>query len=190
MYRLLLVLCFSSDVRDLGADDFVVRETAEARLTSWSELSFHALDRPFRDPEVRRRAARVRAKVLPDHYPPLSVLGAPLLEWSTVGPDGIRSCVSTCPGPGWELSWFRPDPSHRLYPLVRFYGERARTQHTWRDWHSYHDSCEATRLLTRDLVYAGVPSLFVHAGLRRLSAVEASFRRLPPAPPIPQSAYR
>lgn len=38
-----------------------------------------------------------------------------------------------------------------------YYGERARTQSLWREWHADSDGREATRLLVRDLLTLGVP---------------------------------
>jgi hypothetical protein len=154
---LVLAAVFGQDVQNLGADNFDTRERAEARLTYWGDLTCPLLaGRRFSDPEVSRRARRVVERTLPQDHAHLTFLsGKPLTEWSLseniYGPIGCR------PGDDYRLSWTRPDPQSYLAPLIWAYGERARTQSAWKDWHSNADGRSATRLLLNDLYALGVP---------------------------------
>lgn len=160
LYRLLLALACSGPVADLGAGDFATRERAERLLSRHADLCWPVLPIDSPDPEVRRRARRVRALAVPGHYPPVALLsGRPLPEWGI--PWGEFSAIGRRPGPGWVLAWLRPDARAPLSCVVRWYGERARTQSEWRDWHSDADGREATRLLAGDLLALGVPAPLV-----------------------------
>jgi hypothetical protein len=157
MRYLLLWLAFGADVRDLGADDFAVREAAEARLSRYADLAYPLLARRFEDLEQRRRAERVLAGVFPRTWRPIAMLsGRPLLEWARPGDHNAFSQSGLPPGDGWVLLWLQPDPFAPLAPLVRHYHERARTQTKWRDWMSASDAREATRLLAHDLLSLGL----------------------------------
>src|SRR4051794_5040898 len=113
LYLLFLHAAFAPSVCDLGADDFATRERAEARLTRWADVCWPLLDRPFGDPEVRRRAGRVVGRVMPGDCPPVAALsGWPLPEWYHPVADGrpYPVAIGPCPGPGWRLAYLRPDP--------------------------------------------------------------------------------
>jgi hypothetical protein len=157
MYQIALWLVFSPDVAALASDEYAVREAAEARLSRFADLTWPLLDRSFTDCEQRRRARRVVAQAIPQSYPPLALLsGSPLAEWQM--PATNCHSVGLCPGLGWHMAWVRPDPAAPLGFLIHYYGERTRTQYTWRDWQSAADGREATRLLVRDLLNVGVPA--------------------------------
>lgn len=148
---------FSRDVDALAAPDFAVRQAAEARLSRWAWLTWRLCDRPFADLEQRRRARRIVEHALPRHHPPIAVLaGQPLPEW--VSADGERVQMGGRPGESWRLAWLCPDRRNPLFVLVRRYGERTRSQSAWVDWQLDIDGREATRLLVRDLLRAGVPT--------------------------------
>lgn len=159
-YYLILLCAFGDSVRDLGAESFDQRMTAEARLTHWAHLTWPLLDGQHQDLEVRLRSRRVLAYAGVGCYRPIATLsGKPLLEW--VGPEGGVS-YGPCLDPRWQLAWLRPDQRAPLALLIYHYGERARTQHAWIDWHSIHDSQVATQLLERDLTILGLPPPLVH----------------------------
>lgn len=177
MWEALLWLAFHGDIADLGAEEFTVREAAEARLMRWSDLTWPLLTRRFDDCEQQRRARRIVARTLPTSFPPLSLLsGVPLREWCQG--EAFYGTITPCrPGPGWRLGWLRPDPAAPLAPLIHRYGERARTQHAWRDWAQVADDREATRLLATDLLKCGVPPAGVRALCRWLEAKEEALSR-------------
>ena len=159
MRYVFLWIAFGSDVQALSDNDFAVREAAEARLTRWGDLAWPVLDRHFADLERRRRARRILAQIVPQNTPPIALLsGNPLPEW--ILPD--NTCrIGHSTEPCWRLTWLRPDKHAPLIHIIRFYGERARTQWTWKDWQIDRDGREATRLLARDLTAVGVPPIFV-----------------------------
>lgn len=168
MLTLLLSLFFASDVQDLGSDSFAAREGAEARLRAHSWLAWRACDRPFADPEQRRRAARVVEHGLgAGPWAPLSLALTPQEAvreyWSHLERDGYLEtrfcrCQDQEPGPDYSLAWILA--SQRGGPrawIARHYLERARTQHVWKDWYTIPEQRTASRLLARDLEILGAP---------------------------------
>jgi hypothetical protein len=174
MIDVILFFVFARDVADLKADDFQVRQCAEARLARWSSLSWRACDRRFDDLEQRRRARRVVRSEIPDTYPPIAVLtGRCIPEWRPCDSDYDTYRIGPRPNPGWMLSWLYPNKRSPLFFIVRHYGERTRTQSAFPDWHLDADGREATRLLVRDMLAAGVPVTAVRAMIDRMATLEA-----------------
>lgn len=156
MYTFLLLVVFTPDIDALASEDFDTREQAEAHLTYWGDLAYPLLQRNFTDLEKNRRARRIVGRTLPASYPPLSLLsGRPMLEWGSF--ECKYQTIGTRPGPEWSLVYTRPDPNAYLAKLIHHYGERARTQYIWKDWHTDRDGREATRRLCKDLLALGVP---------------------------------
>lgn len=164
--HILLLALFGPDVRDLEADDFAVRQAAEARLTRWADVCWPLLNRPFAHPERRRRARRVLAHVVPERCPPIALLsGRAQPEWHFAGdPEAdtwaTRQRIGDRPGIEWHLAYLLPDPHDppALRGLIWLYHQRSRSEFTWKDWHSDADGRAATRLLVRDLLALGVPA--------------------------------
>jgi hypothetical protein len=159
MYAFLLMVLFGADVKNLGADEYATREAAEARLTYWCDVCWPLLDKSFSDPEVRRRAQRIKNHIMPLNYSPISFIsGSPLIEWQwnhaiSVGVRPKDGC--------WYMSYTKPDSSAFLFSIIKYYGEKARTQYTWKEWHADADGREATRLLTQDMLRVGMPPVLV-----------------------------
>lgn len=151
---LVLHVVFGDDIRNLGADDFCVREDAETRLVVWADLCWPLLDRNSPDCEVRRRSRRIIGKAIPQNHSPIALLGGrPMTDWIR---DGSTS-IGTRPGLDWQLGWIRPDPFGVFLPIIWYYEGRCKTQHLWKDWHSAADSRNATAALCRDMLAIGVP---------------------------------
>lgn len=115
MIRLLVLLLFSGDVRDLGAPGHAVREAAEARLRRWAWLALPAFDREFRDPERRRRARRLadaETGFPGDDPPPVLAAAVPWVgpgatHWPYLDGDQGRTLTHVvCP---WWLVRAAPD---------------------------------------------------------------------------------
>lgn len=186
---MLLYLLFLPDLRALGAPEFAIRERAEARLSLYADLVYPLLPVNSSDLEVRRRARRVRALAVPEAMPPIALLaGRPTTEWWTRSedPEG-RIHIGTYPGEEWTLTWIRPDQyaPGLARVVMQCYGERARTQWMWRDWHSVPDGREATRLLVDDLVRVGVPPVLLRRMISHLRAKERALY----ASPLPLRSF-
>lgn len=162
MKLLILLAFFSSDIQALGSDDYLTRERAEARLTRFGDLVYPLLEINYKDAERNRRTKRIAATVIPTSYPPIALLGTSYtLEWGT--PNDYAGYIS----PRREdeshfIMWIRPTSSvgWRSF-LVQHYGEKARTQYCWKEWHSTSDSCHATNIMVRDLKMLGVPAFLI-----------------------------
>lgn len=185
LYKLILWLCFAPSLNALGGDSFREREDAEAVLTQFGDITWPLLQRVANDPttpaEPRRRARRALQAILrlDSRCPPLSLLsGRPLTEWAL--PEASYGVIGARPGAEWRLAWMRPDPHAPLAAVVRHYGDRARSQYTWRDWHSDADGREATRLLCTDLLRYGVPPALVRLLQERLYGAEQHCSRIAP----------
>jgi hypothetical protein len=171
MYAAVLWIVFQSDIAALGSASYAERQAAEARLSLWVDVAWPALNRPFSDCEQRRRARRVLASAIPQGVPPIALLaGNPTPEWQRA--QTCHSVIGTRPGPDWQLAWLRPDQRSSLRWVVRYYGERSRTQSLYRDWHSDADGREATRLLVNDLLTLGVPPPVIRGLLNRMEQAE------------------
>jgi hypothetical protein len=164
--NLIVQVVFSSDVRDLAADDFETREQAEERLLKWGSWTWKLLDRPFRDAEQRKRARRIVDR----HFRALAGAEAPVIttlcprqpwtEWcfehNEIGRAGWRR---PC-GAGWRLGWMKVDPLEswdrcKRSRLVRAYLGRYPADPRWPTWRPTWQLREATNSLTRDLLRAG-----------------------------------
>jgi hypothetical protein len=178
MYSVVLWFVFHGDIAALGSNSYAERQAAEARLCQWVDVAWPALNRHFSDCEQRRRARRVMASAIPQSLPPIALLaGKATPEWQRF--DTCHSVIGTRPGPDWRLAWLRPDQRSSLAWVVRYYGERARTQSVYRDWHSDADGREATRLLVQDLLALGVPPPVIRSFLSRMEQAEQRLAETP-----------
>ena len=179
MLDLIAFFVFWPEVVALGGDNYSQRELAEARLVWWSTLSYKVVgvSKNSTDPERRRRIRRVLRAAVSNEYPPIAILsGKPLAEWCE-GANYVGTISTSRPtGPEWRLGWLQPDKDTRCIPLrmlVYYYGERARTQCAWKDWHLDEDGRRATELLCKDLISLGVPLPVITAFLDYLKHREA-----------------
>lgn len=74
---ILLYFLFFQDVRNLGHDDFFVRERTQAKLTKIAWLVFPLLDREFKDPEINVRAKRIIKGELSHNFPVINAIPLP-----------------------------------------------------------------------------------------------------------------
>lgn len=163
IYLLILSATFRQDIDDLAAPDFQTREQAERKLSQWVDVVYPLLDPSCSDPEQRRRILRVREGMY-GPLPPIAVLsGFPVPEWvSPLDGGGIHrvwgdaTLRADCKGKVWYPEYILPDKCALAYPLIRYYGEKARTQYEWMQWHHDNDGREATRLWTQDMMKVGI----------------------------------
>ncbi len=176
MYRLLILLAFGPSVHNLGSDDYQTREAAEARLSRHVYLCWPLLDSCYNNPqtdlETRTRIRRIIRKVIPNNPPPISLLsGNPMPEWYYL--DSSYVTISYIrPGIQWRLGYMRPDTSAPLHSVIHHYGEKARTQYQWKDWHIDSDGRRATQLFCKDLLRFGIPPCLVSRLIDYLRAKE------------------
>jgi hypothetical protein len=151
MYTYLLsIALFGGDVHRLGADEFAVREAAEARLSRHAWLAAPLCRWPYRDPERRRRAQRVVRRYEGWVNPPGGVwpcIGALTREISVQDDDEGRPWIQ----PTFERFYRQPCGLGEM--LARIYAERAANFGSLASVRAR----AATRLLIEDLARVGVP---------------------------------
>jgi hypothetical protein len=145
---LLGIVFFGGDVSRLGADDFQVREDAEARLQHHAWLSAPLCRWPFQDPERRRRAQRIvrryEGRVNPPGgvWPCIGALTRELYLHDDEGGHWIQPYCDVCHMPARDLGAV----------LARIYTRRAYRTDTAPSMHAR----QATRLLIGDLGRLGL----------------------------------